>query len=278
MAIRHVGIITKKGSDEALGIAKDLVRWFEQRGIKTILNRITSDLDLLVILGGDGTLLHVAERASGLGIPLVGINLGELGFLTEVLVAELYPVLEMILQDQVAVEDRMMLRGRLFSAHQTTKWHYALNEVAISKAHVDRMVQLSSWADTEYITTYKADGLIFSTPTGSTAYNLSAGGPIVHPSFNSILVTPICPFMLESRPILLPPTTRLTTKIAGPAHDVKVILDGQLAWSMREADSLEVEVSPNPLRIIGSPFKTYFEILRSKLNWGGGKKNYSSSS
>jgi NAD+ kinase len=136
-------------------------------------------------------------------------------------------------------------------------------------------VQLSTWADEEYITTYRADGLVFSTPTGSTAYNLSAGGPIVQPGLKSILVTPICPFMLESRPVLLPATVRLTTRLADIAREMKVIVDGQPAWDMRDDDTLEVVASDRPLRLISSLRKGYFEILRNKLNWGGCPENYS---
>jgi NAD+ kinase len=269
MRINKLGIIRKRDSSSTRLLAQELLSWLEKKSVQAVIDEITADLDLLIILGGDGTLLHVAEDASRLGIPVVGVNLGGLGFLTEVAVEECYETLEAILTGGVATEERLMLRARINSGGELTAWRYALNDIVVSKGNLDRMVQLSTWADQEYITTYRADGLIFSTPTGSTAYNLSAGGPIVQPGLKAILVTPICPFMLESRPVLLPFTVRLNTRLAGHAADVKIIIDGQSAWDMREKDLLEIEASDKPLKLISSLRKGYFEILRNKLNWGG---------
>ncbi|HSR36177.1 MAG TPA: NAD(+)/NADH kinase, partial [Desulfurivibrionaceae bacterium] len=205
-----------------------------------------------------------------------GVNLGGLGFLTEISVDERYGVFEQILAGEMTVEERMMLKVRLANSAGSGDWRYALNDVVISKGNVDQLVEFSAWADAEYITTYRADGLIVSTPTGSTAYNLSAGGPIVQPRLHAMLVTPICPFMLESRPILLPSAARLRTQLAdgrnnSTGRDVKVIVDGQFAWEMHAGDTLEVEAAEKPLRLICSPRKGYFEILRGKLNWGGAR-------
>lgn len=274
MAIRKVGIILKKGSEEPRRIGEELAAWFAGRAITVVVGEVQEDMDLLVILGGDGTLLHVADQASARQIPVVGVNLGGLGFLTEVAVDERYDIFAQILAGEMTVEERLMLKVRLVSAAGPGEWRYALNDVVISKGNVDQLVELSTWADAEYITTYRADGLIFSTPTGSTAYNLSAGGPIVQPRLQAMLVTPICPFMLESRPILLPPAARLRTRLAdgrnnSTGRDVKVIVDGQFAWEMHAGDTLEVEAAEKPLRLICSPRKGYFEILRGKLNWGG---------
>jgi len=276
MAVRKVGIIIKKGSDEPRRIGEELAAWFGQRGVAVVVGEVQEGMDLLVILGGDGTLLHVANQASARQIPVVGVNLGGLGFLTEISVDERYGVFEQILAGEMVVEERMMLKVRLANSNGTGDWRYALNDVVISKGNVDQLVELSAWADAEYITTYRADGLIVSTPTGSTAYNLSAGGPIVQPRLQAMLVTPICPFMLESRPILLPPAARLRTKLAdgrnsSTGRDVKVIVDGQFAWEMHAGDTLEVEAAEKPLCLICSPRKGYFEILRGKLNWGGAR-------
>lgn len=269
MEIRKVGIICKKDSPAALEMSRELLPWLGERGIAAAVDAIADDMDLLIILGGDGTLLHVADQASRLQVPVVGVNLGDLGFLTEVAVSERYEVLERILAGQVVVEERLMLKTRIQRDGEASAWRHALNDVVVSKGSADRLAQLSTWADREYITTYRADGLIFSSPTGSTAYNLSAGGPIVNPALQAILVTPICPFMLESRPVLLPAAVCLTTRLAGQASGVKVIVDGQPAWEMSAADTLEVVASERPLRLICSPQKDYFEILRNKLNWGG---------
>ena len=269
MEIKKVGIILKQDSPEPRQIGDEMVSWFAEKSIEAHIDRIDEDMDILVILGGDGTLLHVAEQASRFKIPVVGVNLGSLGFLTEVEVGDRYEAIEEIISGSIVIEDRLMLKTRLKRSGTDSEWRYALNDIVISKGNVDRLVRMETWADEEFITSYKADGLIFSTPTGSTAYNLSAGGPIIHPDMHSIMVTPICPFMLESRPVLLPQTMSLQTRLAGSVNDVKVIIDGASAWELSENDRLEVAAAENPLRLVCSPHKGYFEILRSKLNWGG---------
>ncbi len=271
MKIKSLGIITKRNSADVLHIGKELSLWFEKRGINTSLNQIDPEMDMLVILGGDGTLLHVADQASHYDIPVVGINLGNLGFLTEIAADEMYQALEALLAGKVDVEKRMMLKARILLGPEKIKSEsaFALNEVVIVKGNTEQVIRLGCWADEEYITTYKADGLIISTPTGSTAYNLSAGGPIVQAELEAILVTPICPFMLESRPVLLSPHSKITSQLAGPVNDVKVIVDGRFVWKMGEQDTLVVETAAKPLQLISSPHKGYFDILRNKLNWGG---------
>ncbi len=276
MQIRYAGIITRKDSPEVRQVGEQLAAWYEQRSVKADLDRIDPDMDILTILGGDGTLLHVADQASRHGIPVVGINLGDLGFLTEVAAEEMYPALEEILAGRLYVEERMMLKVKLLGEDGEPDGTpcFALNEVVIVKGSTEPVMRLACWADAEYITTYKADGLIVSTPTGSTAYNLSAGGPIAHAELCSILVTPICPFMLESRPVLLSPRTRVTTQLAPPSTNVKVLVDGRLCWTMQANDFLVVEAAAKPLRLISSPHKGYFAILRNKLNWGGRDQGY----
>ena len=276
MRIRYAGIITRKDSPEVHRVGKELAAWYEKRSIKAELDLIDPDMDMLTILGGDGTLLHVADHASHLGIPVVGINLGDLGFLTEVAAEEMYPVIETILAGKVYIEERMMLKAKLLDENgkPSGKTSFALNEVVIAKGTTQPMMRLGCWADQEYITTYKADGLILSTPTGSTAYNLSAGGPIAHAELRTILVTPICPFMLESRPVLLSPRTRVTTRLAPPSTDVRIMVDGRQCWTMQANDFLVVKTAAKPLRLISSPHKGYFTILRNKLNWGGRESGY----
>jgi len=277
MNIRKVGIVIKKGSEKPRQISRELVDWFSGKGIETVLDQVTDDLDVLIILGGDGTLLHVAHTASIHEIPVMGINLGGLGFLTAVSEDERVAALSSLLEGPVSIEKRMLLKTRLrkgpTDTSEPSEYHYALNDVVVSKGNIDQIIRLSTWADQEYITTYRADGLIFSTPTGSTAYNLSAGGPIVQPGLPSLLVTPICPFMLESRPVLLAPDVKLITKLVSKVNDVKVIVDGRFTWEMEEDFQLEVEVAEKPLKLISSPQKGYFEILRNKLNWGGNESN-----
>ena len=176
--VKKAGIIVKQGSSEAQVIASELIEWFEGQGIPAVQDLISEDLDILIILGGDGTLLRVAAEASRYQIPVMGVNLGSLGFLTEVAIKDRIAALEKLLDGEVSLEERMMFKARISGPSGTKSWRYALNDVVVSKGTIDRLVQLCTWADQHYVASYKADGLIFSTPTGSTAYNLSAGGPI----------------------------------------------------------------------------------------------------
>jgi NAD+ kinase len=273
MKIRKAGIILKQGSVKPRKIAKELITWLSDRGIETVVDTVDKDLDILIILGGDGTLLLVADKASRYEIPVMGINLGGLGFLTAVAAKERFEAMELLLAGKMLVQKRILLKTRLLgtSADKTSpeNYLYALNDVVISKGDIDQIVKMRTWSDQEFITTYRADGLIFSTPTGSTAYNLSSGGPIVQPGLPCILVTPICPFMLESRPVLLSPEATLITQLDGKADNVKVIVDGRFAWNMLENSQLEVKTAKKPLYLVSMPQKGYFEILRNKLNWGG---------
>lgn len=268
--VHRAGIIVKKDDSGASDYAERLQSWLEDRLIKTTMNQLTEDLDLAVILGGDGTLLHVAETAARYGVPVIGINLGNLGFLTELTENETQPALQDIIDGSVTMELRSMLKARLIHAGEKSPYRYALNDVVISKNATDRLLYLSAKADDDYITTYKADGLILSTPTGSTAYSLSAGGPLVHPGLETILVTPICPFMLSSRPIILPPNKTVSAELTINAPDATadIIVDGQKRWQMRPGDILEVARSKHQLQLIVSTENDYFTILRNKLNWG----------
>lgn len=272
MKIGYAGVITRPDSPEVEDIGRELIAWFNQRSIRAEFNRIESQMDILIVLGGDGTLLHVADEASRYQIPVLGINLGNLGFLTEIAADERYEALALLLaEDDVRLEKRIMLSAAYVNGTtgETSSSVHALNEVVIVKKSTEAMIRLRCWADREYVTTYRADGLIIATPTGSTAYNLSAGGPVVHAELDTIVVTPICPFMLESRPVLLGSEHKVTTQLLAPAGQVKVIVDGELQWTITENDYLLVKKASKPLLIVSSPWKSYFSILRSKLNWGG---------
>ena len=269
MRVAKAGIILRRDSEEPRLIADELVAWFAVRGVEAFIDRIDPSLDLLVILGGDGTLLHVADKASELEIPVVGVNLGDLGFLTEVEVEDRLSALENILSGSLVIEERMMLKARVTSAGKEGPWYPALNDVVISRGSLDRLPRLAVWADDELITAYRADGLIIATPTGSTAYNLSAGGPIVRPDLDTLMVTPICPFMLETRPVLLPPMVGLRVEISGRGGEVGVVVDGQFNLTLSPGEVLEVRAAEKRLKLVSSPRRGYFEILRAKLNWGG---------
>jgi NAD+ kinase len=270
LTLRHAGIITKIEDIPAKKYASTLTDWLTNHDITVTLNHITPDLDIIIVLGGDGTLLHIAEQAARYSIPVLGINLGSLGFLTELTENETVGALEKILSEQVTIENRMMLKAHIGENTEPGNYRYALNDIVISKNVADPLLNLSTTSDEQYITTYKADGLIFSSPTGSTAYNLSAGGPLVYPGLATILVTPICPFMLSSRPIILPADkivrTCLDTRDA--CQNAQVIIDGQPVWEMKKNDVLEIETAEHALHLIVSSTRDYFTILRNKLHWG----------
>lgn len=268
--LRRAGIITKKNDPPAKSYAETLTSWLLERGIDVSLNQISSDLDIIIVLGGDGTLLHIAEDAARYSIPVLGINLGDLGFLTELTEKETVGALKFILDNQITIENRLMLKSRVIRGTEPGDYRYGLNDVVINKNVVDRILNLSTTADEHYITTYKADGLIFSSPTGSTAYNLSAGGPLVYPGLATILVTPICPFMLGSRPIILPSDmvirTRLETRDSN--ENAQIIIDGQPTWILNHNDMLEIETAEYALQLVILSTRDYFTILRNKLHWG----------
>ena len=268
--VRKAGIITKKDDDRSYEYGATLTRWMKNKGISVFVNDIVPDLDMLIVLGGDGTLLHIAEKAARYSIPVLGINLGHLGFLTELTESETFHAIERIIDHEVTIENRLMLKARLLSEDRVTSYRYALNDVVLNKNALDRLLNLATTADKEYITTYKADGLIFSSPTGSTAYNLSAGGPLVYPGLATITVTPICPFMLSSRPIILPAEKQIRTRfdVDNDSEHAQIIVDGQPFWEMRGNDELEIETAEHFLQLIVSSSRDYFTILRNKLHWG----------
>jgi len=269
-SVRSAGIIVKSDDEPASTFAKELQSWLEKKSVAVDINNIHPDQNIIVVLGGDGTLLHIAEQAARYSIPVIGINLGHLGFLTELTRQEAKETLEAILQDSVNVENRLMLKALIDDRQKMKTIGYALNDVVINKNSNDRILHLSTTADNELITTYKADGLIFSTPTGSTAYNLSAGGPLVYPGLASILVTPICPFMLGSRPILLPSGISISTTFDSGNHsdNANIIIDGRPGGKIERDEMLHIETAEHPLQLIVPPHRDYFSILRNKLHWG----------
>ena len=269
-SIQSAGIITKTSDQDTSAFAEELKKWLERKNVSVELNAITPELSILVVLGGDGTLLRIAEQAARYSIPVIGINLGHLGFLTELTRQEAKETLDAILSDRVNVENRLMLKALLKTDSGTTTLGYALNDVVINKNAYDRILHLSTTVNDELITTYKADGLIFSTPTGSTAYNLSAGGPLVYPGLASILVTPICPFMLGSRPILLPSEISISTIFDEGNHNdnANLIIDGRPGGKLHKNEQVIIEKAEHPLQLIVPPHRDYFSILRNKLLWG----------
>jgi NAD+ kinase len=228
---------------------------------------LPSQVDLVVVLGGDGTLLSMARAVGDLGVPLLGVNLGDLGFLTATTLDEMLPAVEATLAGRMVIEDRMMLRARVTRAGETSGEYVALNDVVIMKAAMSRIINLAVSVQSEHATAYRADGLIVSTPTGSTAYCLSAGGPILHPAMDAMVLTPICSHTLTNRPIVVPGEHRVEITLKTD-QDTMVTLDGQVGLPLRENDTVAVAKAASKIRLVRFPHKDFFTVLRTKLKWG----------
>lgn len=229
---------------------------------------IPARVDLIVVLGGDGTLLSVARIAHPFNVPILAVNLGSLGFLTEIVLSELYAILEKVLDGQFEYESRMLLNACLWRDNEKAGDYHVLNDVVINKGVLARIVNLEVRVNNQYMTSYRADGLIIATPTGSTAYSLSAGGPIIHPSMNALVLSPICPFTLTNRSIVIPDQSLIQVELATENENVRVTLDGQEGCDMVQGDVLEVKKTQTTLKLIQAPGKNYYQILRKKLHWG----------
>jgi NAD+ kinase len=280
----RIGIIGKTNTDKAYEIAKDLSVWFNARGVEVIFEQeigkrirrrksapaaeIPELVDIILVFGGDGTFLRVARLACEHGTPILGINLGGLGFLTEITVDEIYPMMERILSGDYEIEDRQMLRTTVRRGKTGAKHYEVLNDVVINKEAVARIIDLEIYIEGSHVTTYKADGIILSTPTGSTAYSLSAGGPIVHPALPVTIITPICPHTLTNRPLVVSNEMKVEIKITTQEPDTYLTLDGQIGIRLKTGDVIEVRKSDTVVKLIKSPFRDYFTILKTKLMWG----------
>jgi len=231
---------------------------------------LVARVDLIVVLGGDGTLLSVADcaGASDADVPILGVNFGSLGFLTEATLPELYPSLEAALSGSARVEPRMMLRGTTIRGGRTLKEHLALNDVVITKTARARMTDLSVWLGDEFITRVKADCLIVATPTGSTAYNLAAGGPIVQPVIDALVLTPIAPHMLTNRPIVIPAASLVRVQPQMTERDeLYVTFDGQAGYELQSGDEVRIRCAERRVRLLRPSTRSYFDVLRQKLKW-----------
>jgi NAD+ kinase len=289
--VRRVGILAKPNLTEAIQHLQDIASWLAAQKVQAVFEAATAgllppaagrevadksalatDVDMVLVLGGDGTLIGMADRigAAGSRVPILGVNFGGLGFLTEVTLAELYPSLEAALGGHARVERRMMLRGTTTRGGRPHSHYVVLNDAVITKAALSRMIDLSVWVDDELMMRVRADGLIVATPTGSTAYNLAAGGPIVLPSVDAVIVTPIAPHTLTNRPVVIPATSVvLVQPFIGQGEDVFVTFDGQQGFQLEPGDELSIRRADEPLRLIRPTARGYFEVLRTKLKWGG---------
>jgi NAD+ kinase len=279
--IRKVGLVVKRDRPRAVRLAATLIRDLRQRRLEVLLDAgsgvdgaavrpvevLAREADLLVVLGGDGTLLSIARR-TGTRVPILGINMGELGFLTEVTEAEAPEMLQRVLDGQVEVDRRMTLAATLRRRGHIIERVRALNDVVISNGARARIVRFGVTVDDLPLTTYRADGLIVATPTGSTAYSLSAGGPIVEPTVQVLLVSPISPHTLSNRPVVLRPDAVVRIAVAEDQQDVVLTVDGQDRFDLAGGDVVEVRRGRIPVTLVRSPARTYYDVLRSKLGWG----------
>ena len=284
-SFQTIGILSRPRREQLSVVVPPLLKWLESRGIKTVLDEETAAAlpsgsqgqprsavadasQLLLVLGGDGTMLAAARLAAPRRIPILPINMGSLGFLTSFTLDELYPALEETLAGHSSISQRVMLQAELVRGGAVIESQRALNDVVIHKGALARMIQLELSINSDFVCRYRADGLIVSSPTGSTAYSLSAGGPIVHPAVEAFIITPICPHMLTDRPVVVRDYCQLEVKMNGDAESVYLTLDGQRGVPVESTDILRVQRAKEHLQLIQPPQKPYFEILRNKLKWG----------
>jgi NAD+ kinase len=281
--MKKIGIICKPGRPEPEEILRELLPWLKGKGYETFVDReaaaalnipgftrseIAYAVDVVFVLGGDGTMLSVSRSVAEKGVPILGINLGSMGFITEINKDELYDVVDRILAGDCAIEERLMLTAKILRAGEEISGYTVLNDVVINKGALARIIDMETFINGKYVTTFKADGLIVSTPTGSTAYSLSASGPIIYPTLDSIVLTPICPHTLTNRPILLPHDFRIEVALRTLSEDVYLTLDGQIGAPLRMDDVIEISQAEYKTRLLIPYERDYFEILRNKLRWG----------
>ena len=284
-----IGILARPGLQEAGPAVRDLVAWLHERKVPVVLDEATAALggdaastscrvtsgrevakaaDALVVLGGDGTLL-AASRLLDRTVPLLGVNFGSLGFLTEIGLSDLYPALQAVLEGRYEHEERRLLHAVARRAGKEDVRAEVLNDVVITKAGPSRIIELEVTVDGEFVSAFRADGLIVSSPTGSTAYNLAAGGPILHPSLAAVVLTPICPHMLTNRPLVLADRSTIEVRLRdGRGVEVYTAFDGQQSFALADGDTVTVTASDRRLRLVKVPGREYYEVLRTKLKWG----------
>ena len=282
--LNTVGIISKPDVPAATALVPRLVTWLRERKIEircdeetaaydqrlscTVRDLVPECCDLVIVLGGDGTLLSAARAIGKREIPLFPVNLGGLGFLTAITIDETFPELERALRGEHRVGNRKLLNTELVREGKVLASWDALNDAVLTKASIARMIDLQAYVDDQFVANYKADGLIICTPTGSTAYSLAAGGPIIFPSVPTICMTPICPHMLTNRPVLVPETSVIRVISRGPDESVFLTIDGQTGNPVREGDTIVCRSSQFSLRLIRPPRMMFFDVLRQKLKWG----------
>jgi NAD+ kinase len=284
--MKRIGVVVKD-QKEAIEKAEELEAWLTAKGFEVLIRQnipapITShhclvdniakapgDLSFIVILGGDGTFLSAVRWVQDTGIPVLGVNLGAFGFLTETPVEQLFPVMEGVIKDDFTTEERILLTARVMRDGEQVACQTVLNDVVVNKEALARIAHIHTYIDDDYLTTYQADGLIVATPTGSTAYSLSAGGPIIHPALKNIVLSPICPFTLINRPLIVPGTVVIKIKIEERDSNTFLTFDGQVGLHVTHKDSIIIQKAPHTIHMIRTLGKSYYDVLKAKLKWSG---------
>jgi NAD+ kinase len=289
-SIKRIGIVLKPHQPQALKTICELVVWLAERDITLVggpeLEReriehdtgcpvpqvesesLASDVDLMLVLGGDGTMIATARMIGDQEVPVLGVNYGGLGYLAEFRIEELYTALESILADNFRLDRRVMLAVELCRGNVSLQTTRVLNDVVINKSALARIIEIEAYLNSQFVNSFRADGLIVSTPTGSTAYNLSAGGPVIFPSMNAVVITPICPFTLSNRPIVVPDDAEIELLLKTDQEDVALTLDGQVGFPLQVEDRVKIRKSRTTFNLIQPSNRNYFDVLRDKLRWG----------
>jgi NAD+ kinase len=289
-SIKRVGIVVKPHQPDALKTMCAVVAWLGKRGIDVIggpeidrerieletgcavavLNHaeMAASVDLMLVLGGDGTMIATARMLGDKEVPVLGVNYGGLGYLAEFRVEELYTALESILEGAYRLESRVMLAVQLMRGSEEVTRTRVLNDVVINKSALARIIEIEAYLNQQFVNSFRADGLIVSTPTGSTAYNLSAGGPVIYPSMNAVVITPICPFTLSNRPLVVPDDSHIELSLKTHHEEVALTLDGQVGFPLQVEDRVVIRKSRTTFNLVQPMNRNYFEVLRDKLRWG----------
>ena len=277
--INSVGIVVKPGHAEANKTAAELSTWLKSRSISqtgepissgdiSSENALSLNADLIVVLGGDGTMISTARLIGDTDVLVLGINYGSLGYLTDFRIEEMFPALEAIIAGRYEIDRRVMLDVEHWRASQKLVTGRVLNDVVINKSALARIIDIDVRLNDLFVNTFRADGLIVSTPTGSTAYNLSAGGPLIYPSMNAVVLTPICPFTLTNRPIVVPDSAQIELMLENENEGVVLSLDGQTGYPMKAHDRVVIRKSGTTFNLVQPANRNYFDVLRDKLKWG----------
>jgi len=289
-SIKRVGIVLKPHQPDALKTLCELTIWLAERGISLLggpeieheriahktgcavqaieADKLASSVDLILVLGGDGTMIATARLMGDTEVPVLGINYGGLGYLAEFRIEELYTALESILAGNYRLDKRVMLEIELLRGKEHVTRNRVLNDVVINKSALARIIEIEAYLNRQFVNSFRADGLIVSTPTGSTAYNLSAGGPVIFPSMNGVVITPICPFTLSNRPIVVPDDSFVELCLKTQQEDVSLTLDGQVGFPLRVDDRVVIRKSQTTFNLVQPTNRNYFDVLRDKLRWG----------